>query len=83
MRHSTLACFTALGLMFAPLSPADEAGSNQQPLSFGDVKTIVDVDKIVWGPLETAAGSFGKSGGGNVGTYSSSTGSPDSAGSVM
>ena len=55
MRHSTLACFTALGLMFAPPSPADEAGSSQQPLSFGDDQTIIDVDKIVGGRWRSTA----------------------------
>jgi quercetin dioxygenase-like cupin family protein len=50
MRHSALVC--CIALLFAGVSAAHEAGSNRNPLSFGDDQTIVDLDKIVWGPLE-------------------------------
>jgi hypothetical protein len=52
MRYSALICCVAGALLFAPVSQADEPGSNKNPLSFGDDQTIVDLDKIVWGPLE-------------------------------
>jgi len=31
---------------------ADNPGSNKQPLSFGSDQTIIDLNKIEWGPLE-------------------------------
>lgn len=45
-------------LLFATLlsgalsAQAAEIGSNVKPLSFGKDQTIVDVEKVVWGPLE-------------------------------
>ena len=30
----------------------DELGSNVKPIAFGDDQTIIDVDKLVWSPLE-------------------------------
>ena len=52
MKRSALAGCAAVALLMGAASPADEPGSNTQPLSFGDDQTIVDVDKIVWGPLD-------------------------------
>lgn len=52
LRHlaktATLICFCAS----AGAAWADQLGSNLKPLAFGDDQTIVDVDKIVWSPLE-------------------------------
>ncbi len=40
-------------LLFATLpASAVEVGSNVKPLSFGKDQTIVDITKVVWGPLE-------------------------------
>ncbi len=38
--------------LLAPASRSHEPGSNKNPLSFGDDQTIVDLDKIIWAPLE-------------------------------
>ncbi|MGB4864611.1 MAG: hypothetical protein WBP38_01790 [Hyphomicrobium sp.] len=39
-------------LLFATLpASAVEVGSNVEPLSFGKDQTIVDITKVVWGPL--------------------------------
>lgn len=50
MRWSLLSV-AALLMCTAP-SYAVEIGSNVKPLSFGSDQTIVDVSKVVWGPLE-------------------------------
>ena len=52
MKDPALLCLLAMALLFAPASQAHESGSNTNPLSFGDDQTIVDLDKIVWGPLD-------------------------------
>ncbi len=52
MRYSALVGSVAMAVLLAAASPADEPGSNKNPLSFGDDQTIVDLDKVVWGPLE-------------------------------
>lgn len=39
-------------LLFASPIGAAEVGSNVTPLSFGKDQTIVDVDKVVWSPLD-------------------------------
>jgi hypothetical protein len=36
------------------MASAHGVGSNKQPLSFGADQTIVDLEKIVWAPLEVA-----------------------------
>lgn len=52
---------------------AHEVGSNMKPLAFGDDQTIIDVNKLVWAPLEVKGlpkgieyallrGDFGKDG---------------------
>ncbi len=51
MRYSALVCCVVMTLL-APASRSHEPGSNKNPLSFGDDQTIVDLDKILWGPLE-------------------------------
>ena len=52
MRYSALVCCVVTALLFAPAILAHEPGSNKNPLSFGDDQTIVDLDKIIWAPLE-------------------------------
>ena len=52
MRYSVLICCVGMALVLVPASQADEPGSNKNPLSFGDDQTIVDLEKIVWGPLD-------------------------------
>ncbi|MEQ8824031.1 MAG: cupin domain-containing protein [Filomicrobium sp.] len=43
----------ALGLLVsATTSQTHELGSNLKPFAFGDDQTIVDLNKIVWSPLE-------------------------------
>jgi len=44
----------ALGALLVAVQPAAaaEIGSNTNPLSFGKDQTIVDIGKVVWGPLE-------------------------------
>jgi len=39
-------------LLMAPIATAAEVGSNTNPLSFGKDQTIIDVGKVVWGPLD-------------------------------
>ncbi len=50
MRTPILAA--AFATMFAGHLAAHELGSNMNPLAFGDDQTIVDIDKMVWAPLE-------------------------------
>lgn len=38
--------------MLVSLGYAHELGSNKKPIAFGNDQTIVDVDKLVWEPLE-------------------------------
>lgn len=52
MNHSTLVCCVGMAVLSAPVGQAHELGSNKKPLSFGADQTIVDLDKLVWGPLE-------------------------------
>ncbi len=51
MGYSAFAGRIAMAVLFAAASQAHEPGSNKNPLSFGDDQTIVDLDKVVWGPL--------------------------------
>ncbi|WP_334150471.1 cupin domain-containing protein [Hyphomicrobium sp.] len=46
--------YALLGALLLAAQPtaAAELGSNANPLSFGKDQTIVDVSKVVWGPLE-------------------------------
>ena len=45
--------FVLATLGFAPsAAQAHELGSNLKPLAFGADQTIVDVSKVMWGPLE-------------------------------
>ena len=37
--------------LFVELSHAHQLGSNKKPIAFGSDQTIVDVDKLVWEPL--------------------------------
>ena len=37
---------------FTNVSAADKAGSNKQPLSFGQGQTIIDLQQVVWEPLK-------------------------------
>ena len=52
MRYSALVGCVAMAVLFAAASQAHEPGSNKNPLSFGDDQTIVDLDKVVWEPLD-------------------------------
>ena len=52
MRYSALVGCVAMAVLFAAASQAHESGSIKNPLSFGDDQTIVDLDKVVWEPLE-------------------------------
>ncbi len=51
MKTSSL-LFVAWLLLFANATSAQGPGSNLNPLAFGDDQTIVDIDKLVWEPLE-------------------------------
>lgn len=55
MRFTTWLSSVAFGLIFlfpvhAPVH-AHELGSNMKPLAFGDDQTIIDLNKLVWEPL--------------------------------
>jgi len=52
MKYVTLLCGVAIVALVANVSAIHEPGSDKNPLSFGDDQTIVDLDKVVWGPLE-------------------------------
>ena len=52
MRNSTLVGCVAIAAFFATATRASEPGSNENPLAFGADQTIVDLDKVVWGPLQ-------------------------------
>ncbi len=48
-----LQLFLLFGLLLSTnLVMAHGEGSNLEPLAFGDDQTIVDIDKLVWEPLE-------------------------------
>ncbi len=52
MRNLTWLYSALFALAFVASVQAHELGSNMKPLAFGDDQTIVDVDKLVWAPLE-------------------------------
>ena len=52
---SLAVCLAALVLVLISFTngrAADKAGSNKQPLSFGQGQTIIDLQKVVWEPLK-------------------------------
>lgn len=55
--HSTKKIFAGITLMiaasiFSSNATAVQLGSNTNPIAFGDDQTIVDLEKVVWKPLE-------------------------------
>lgn len=74
MSRRLLTILTVAGaLLGAVQTSAHEAGSNMKPLAFGDDQTIIDINKLVWAPLEVKGlpkgveyallrGDFGKDG---------------------
>jgi hypothetical protein len=52
IRHLTVIAL-ALALTIVNIAIAqDKSGSNKQPLAFGPDQTIIDLDKLVWDPLQ-------------------------------
>lgn len=49
--HRRIFFIAVLVLVALPVAAA-QLGSNANPLSFGRDQTIVDLEKVVWGPLE-------------------------------
>jgi hypothetical protein len=50
-RLSTIALMLALTMANIALAQ-DNAGSNKQPLAFGPGQVIIDLNKLVWEPLQ-------------------------------
>jgi quercetin dioxygenase-like cupin family protein len=54
-RHSVVSCAAVFALLLIPLGVVlaqGTRGSNTQPLSFGPDQVIIDLNKLVWKPLE-------------------------------
>ena len=47
-----LFAFAFIATFISNLAFAHELGSNKKPISFGADQTIVDLDKLIWSPLE-------------------------------